>query len=252
MVLIPGAVYWAIVWRETGISPYRCIYGDAGCALTFATSVLATASSAAFLAAYGAARYAIQSYRISLDGLRLEQSRILVERAYRLNHTDTVPDRCVHVVLFRDKLAVEEPSVGQQDALESEVFEFESIGRAPIVDAEITLMLTLTITPHPMAATTLQQPVPIGSLRSTGSVYVRLWIERALLANVANVGWNPDEATMQVDDTKVRLLFRPLERRPFEKVKAVRSLPALREVRTRSALKTRALSPRAPKNPERS
>ncbi len=166
ILVFPAIVYWSRVWAITGFSPYRCIYGDAACSLTVATYGLCAVTASAFLAACYAGF-------IALKTLRLEQSRILVERPVSGGNIP-VDAHVVECMFEGTEPRLGKPQAAELATFESQLFRFDSIGRAPIVDVQ--LVLTFSVEGRSSEPPSLA--VDIGSLASGGFAYVRLYVQK--------------------------------------------------------------------------
>lgn len=228
---VPGAVYWLVVWVRTGVSPFRCVYGDPVCSLTVATWLLCIVTALAFLAAYAAARWAVRTYNVAFQTLQMEQSRALAERRTKppdgerrpstadgnrpreQAHDDTPPERSVpqaHATLANGKLTSDAPDYEAQSDFLHEDFEFASLGRSALID--VRLVLRVCFADEDTEDETL--PVNIGNLRDDDTTWARLWLEGSSLQSVRSIGWDEAGAISTVDDEDRKLLFRPLPQRP--------------------------------------
>ncbi|MDB5070422.1 MAG: hypothetical protein JWM87_1533 [Candidatus Eremiobacteraeota bacterium] len=212
LFFIPGVVYWWQVWHATGISPYRCIYGDPVCSLAVATYALCGITTGAFIAAFNAARWALRTHNIAAENLKLERSCILIERPITEEKEVPPETHYVHAMIVNGAIDLREPEAREQaprGPFESQIFRFDSIGRAAIVDAEILLVVKLKSVADP-----IEEPVPIGSLAHDSTVYVRVWAETRT-GDVVAIGWKERPGSEAKDGLSPGLLFRPQKQGPF-------------------------------------
>jgi hypothetical protein len=215
VIVVPGLFYVVVVWKTTGVSPYRCLYGDPACSLTVATWLLCCVTGLAFLAAYKAARWALRTYQIGFEALRVQNEALLLEQsrglAERLTPTKKNDRRVqVHVKLTDGALELGAPERDDRQTFEAEDCEFMSLGRTAIIDAQA--MLRVIFKDKRIRA---PLSVPIGSIPAAGRTWVRLWIESEALREIRSFGWDESGASCTFADAKQELLFRPLpQRRP--------------------------------------
>lgn len=183
------------------MSPARCLYGDAGCSLTFATYLLCLLTGLAFLAAFRAARWALKTYRVAADALQLEQSRILIETHCRSDHERV---HYAHVTLQGGRLQLGRPDDDSEPLFLPMDFQFSSLGRTGIVDPKLTLRVKFG---EGQPDVTLPN-VLVGSVRPDGTTYARLWLDLNDLDVL--ISWDASTAKQFTDGQDSDLIFRPL------------------------------------------
>jgi hypothetical protein len=166
ILLGAGIVYWThlppSLWTGGAL---RCVYWDPACSLAVGTYALTFVTSAAFLAAFYAAW-------LALGNLRLEQSQILVEHV----GVPTEIERYAAELYFEPGNLTDSVAIDREE-LESQSFQFQSIGRMAILDAS----LNLTVKSEKGTHTIADRLVDLGCVAAGAYVYVRLWVRRDAL-----------------------------------------------------------------------
>ena len=187
--LVGGRRYWdaGALWP-----PYHCLYADANCSLAFSTYILDFFTGMAFLAAYYAAKTALRTYG-------MEQSAILAERSCpNKEHQEQA-----HVVLtLTPEFDLREQEPDSEDREYRYIpfdYDFENLGRSPIVDAYVWLECSYDAV--------ARMCVPLGSIRRDGHVHVRVYIWYGFVQ--AKVEWLKLGASRWELEKTLELDFRP-------------------------------------------
>jgi hypothetical protein len=151
-------------------------------------------TGSALVAAFSAAQWAAQTYKVALETLNLERSRILVERF--VSEGEVPPGaRVIHVALIGNTITFYEPAskerVPNGGGFDSMISRFDSIGRAEILDADAEIVITLD-------GKELTKMISLGSLARDGFVFVRVW---ALAEGGAleNINWRNHGITPEIN-----------------------------------------------------
>jgi hypothetical protein len=166
------------------------LFGEVECSLTAATWLLCLVTSAAFIAAYNAARYALQTYQVAARALLIEQSVILSQRICRKSehYIDPALEYTLSAEGYLTNGRLDRSLEHEFDAVD---YEFVSLGRSPIVSGRTELFISFVEAGEEVA---WREPAhlpsaDLGDYRADESKHARLWISSELFPKCSTIDW---------------------------------------------------------------
>lgn len=183
-------------------NPYYCVYGDAVCSLTVATYILGVVTALAFMAGLYVLGVAVSTFE-------LERSTILSERY--CGEVDHSPH--VTVTLKEDlSVSLDEPDEGVRDLCYLPFdYDFDNLGRSPIVDAQVSFVCDLP------GRKRVKKAVSLRGIKRDGHVHVRVFVWHSHIQ--LTIRWR--DATKEELGKRVPLELRTSPQAPIEYLAAV-------------------------------
>lgn len=165
--LLSGWVYWSISSHSDG---FRCVYDDPTCSITVATWLLIFVGFFAFIAAFAAAKFSASTYEME-SRTQLGQTRCTNAQSHGVLVTLYLLETNMTVLV--DAVP---PDFNQAAYHEPEDHDFENLGRAAIIQAQVSVIFE---SPDGKDKSK-PRSIALGNIGRDKHVHVRVYISKKL------------------------------------------------------------------------